>query len=139
MTNLKKMQQWLQTFPGFGDTPIRLECTQAAPQGLGLYFRGREEVSRKEDILGRRESRCKLRFALQLQQLHHNGVDPVQLPVAQLQEWVQQQSALGLAPRFGDVPQHERLLTRLVQTREDPRSGTRLQEVELTAEFTKID
>lgn len=134
MTNLQKMQQWLQTYPGWEGIPISIDFTYATPVGLGLYSRGREEVGGKEDILGRKEFRCRFRFLLQLNRFAPDGAGDV----ASFQEWVAQQSAAGLTPRFGDAPEQEKMTSKLQQVKQHPNSGTELQAVELTAEFIKI-
>lgn len=135
MTNLQKMQQWLQTYPGWEGRPIAIDFTYATPVGLGLYSRGREEESSREDILGRKEFRCRFRFLLQLNQFGRNGAGE---QVTAFQEWVAQQSALGLTPRFGDAPEQEKMTSRLQQVKKSPNAGTELLAVELTAEFIKI-
>lgn len=134
MTNLQKMQQWLQTYPGFARLPISIDFTHATPVGLGLYSRGREQKAGKEDILGRKEFRCKFLFLLQMQQFGQAAGDAV----AAFQSWVEQQSALGATPKFGDDPARETMTTRLAKVTDQHNAGTQVSAVELIAEFIKI-
>ena len=134
MTNLQKLGQWLQSYPPFAGQPPQVVFTCQTPQGLALTDSGLEEVSRKEDILGRKLVECRLHFALLLQQ---PGLEDGSQAEA-FQQWAQEQSLAQKAPTFGDIPRQERLYTRLRQLKHRVSSGVQQLAVELTAEFTKI-
>ena len=54
------------------------------------------------------------------------------------QQWVQQQSIAGLAPKFGDVPAAEQLRAQKGKLKEASQAGTATYVVTLIADFTKI-
>ena len=55
----------------------------------------------------------------------------------ELQQWIQRQSAEGLAPVFGDEPVRERIYARKGRLQKTNTAGTASYCVELTAEFVK--
>lgn len=107
MKDLEKLRRWLLTFPGWPGE-LSVDKMQAG-SATGLFPLGLEETDRKEDFLGNAQAVCRYRFALYTRL--NPGQDCAQW-LLDFQNWVQQQSIAGLAPRFGDIPHAERLQAR---------------------------
>ena len=134
MSELEKLQAWLQTFPMW-DGSLSIDVTDAVPGGMGLYPKGLQELSRREDVLGDLTIRYRWSFILHRNQAAQTQENAQWL--MELQKWAAHQCRQGLAPKFGDAPVEERL--RIceggLQHRKEGGSGyTAL----LTADFTKI-
>lgn len=134
MEQLEALRQWLRSFPRWGDAPVHIDCLPVQPENGGLYPLGMEVLERKTDLLGTVRLRCRQKFAL------HKTVCPGEDHAAwllQLQQWVLEQSALGLAPRFGDDPGAEYIRAEKGGLKELTAAGTAVYTVTLTAEFVK--
>lgn len=137
MTKLERVRQWLQTYPQWqGD--LTVDILPAGPGHAGLFPGGVEELSRKEDILGNRQTRCRLQFVLwrQIGTMEDNAVHAAWL--LDFQQWVRQQSLAGLTPQLGDVPAHESLRAEKGSLQKISPTGIGTYSVTLTAEFTKL-
>lgn len=138
MDNLEKLRQWLLRYPQWGEGwHLYVDHTDAAPGNAGLYPGGLEELSRKEDVLGNVtvKNRCAFtlyRVATGQQDGKYNAAW-----LLDFQDWVQQQSAAGLAPQFGDDPRRERLWAQKGKLKTANQTGTGLYAVTLTAEFVR--
>lgn len=138
MTNLTELGNWLRTFPKWDEGwVLHTDRTEAEPGNSGLFPLGAEELSRREDVLGNVTVACRCRFYLyrvaQQADPHANAQW-----LLEFQQWVQQQSAAGAAPQFGDEPRQERLRAEKGKLSEVSQTGTGTYVVTLTAEFTKI-
>lgn len=138
MTALETMKNWLTTFPLWNSEELYIDYTDGIPEHCGLYCRGLETVSRKEDILGGGETVNRLRF-----ELHRigdygpeNGENARWL--LQFQEWIAQQSMSGLAPVFGDIPNRERIWAEKGRLADAKQTGTARYTVSVTVEFIKL-
>ena len=131
MTDLEKMQQWLQTYSDWQDT-LQTDVTEPAPGSAGLFCEGLEERSRQADLSGNVQIACRYRFTLYRRVSRDENHT---LWLLNFQNWVQRQSALGLTPRFGDVPYLEGI-TAQKGTLKD-RGQTALYAVTLIADFTR--
>lgn len=134
MTELEQIKKWLQTFPQWDGT-IRVDVTQNVPGGMGLYPKGLQELSRREDVVGNLTVRYRWSFCLHRVRAGESQENAQWL--MELQKWAAQQCRQGLAPRFGDVPGEERLRIcegSLVRRAE----GGSGYEALLTTDFTKI-
>ncbi len=137
MEDIEKMRQWLVKFPRWGEQPLRVDHTDAAPENSGLFPAGLDELAYTRDVLGNVKVRCRYRFVLhRLAAVGDDGADNAQW-LLDLQHWVRQQSALGLAPTFGDEPAGERILAQKGRRIEGAQPGTGVYEVTLTAEFVR--
>ena len=134
MTDLEKMQQWLQTYPGWQDT-LQVDCADPAPGNAGLFCEGLEERARQEDIAGDLQISCRYRFTL-CRRVNRDGGETDAMWLLDFQNWVQRQNALGLAPRFGDVPYLEQMQAQKGMLKD--RGQTALYAVTLTADFIKV-
>lgn len=134
MEQLEVLCQWLRTFPAWGDAALHIDSLPAQPENAGVYPQGVEVLERKEDLLGNVRLHCRQRFEL------HRTVTPGQDNARWLeafQQWVQQQSALALAPRFGDDPAAEHIRGEKGRLKEITAAGTAVYAVTITAEFVK--
>ena len=134
MSELEKLENWLKTFP-LWDGSLRVDVTEAVPGGMGLYPKGLQELSRREDVLGNHTVSYRWSFALYRNQAAQTLENARWL--MELQKWAANQCRQGLAPRFGDVPAAERLRIcegSLTHRKEGGSGYTAL----LTADFTKI-
>ena len=134
MSELENLQNWLKTFP-LWDGSLTVDETEAIPGGMGIYPKGLQELSRRENVLGDLTVRYRWSFLLQRNQGAQTEENARWL--MQLQKWAANQCRLGLAPRFGDVPAEERLRIcegTLTQRKNGGSGYTAL----LTADFTKI-
>lgn len=136
MTALEKMVQWLKTFPLWEDD-LHIDDLGAAPSNTGLYPGGLEEVSRREDVLGNVTVVCRLHFLLYRRTARQQDNGESSRWLLQLQDWVQKQSAAGLAPVFGDDPKKERIRAEKGKLQEASQTGTGKYAVAITAEFEK--
>ena len=134
MTDLEKMQQWLQTYPGWEDS-LQMDITEPTPGNAGLFCEGLEERARQADILGNLQITCRYRFTLYRRVSREEGAKNARW-LLDFQNWVQRQSALGLTPRFGDIPHLERMEAQKGMLKDRVQTG--LYGVTLTAEFTRI-
>ena len=138
MECLEKLRRWLLSYPDWdAGGLLYIDFADGQPGSAGLYPQGMEEVERVTDVTGTVTARCRWHFALfrmgQRQEDHEK--DACWLMDFQL--WVQRQSALGLAPVFGDVPVRERIWARKGQQQKANAAGTGCYCVELVAEFVK--
>ncbi len=137
MTVLEKLRQWLMTFPQWDGNRMEIDYTDGVPGHTGLYPTGLQELRRREDVLGNITADC--RYVFSLYRLTHGQQDNEENAqwLLALQDWVQAQSAAGLAPTFGDVPAGERLRAENGRLKSADQTGTAVYAVTLTAEFTK--
>ena len=131
---LEKMESWLQTFPGWEDV-LHFDYADGIPGSGGLYPRGVEELSRREDVLGNTVVRCRVTFLLR--RTACPGKDSARW-LLELQKWVMEQDLLGLTPKFGDEPRTERLRAEQGKLEKSFQVGSGFYTVLLHAEFTKI-
>lgn len=132
MTALEKMKSWLQSFPMWEDT---LQIDTVSAGCCGLFPRGVTEVSRKTDILGNVTAVNKLQFVLY--RVAANLPEENSNWLLALQDWIQQQSACGQAPRFGDDPTREKILAEQGKLHSVPQASTGKYGVTLTVEYIK--
>lgn len=136
MDVLEKVRQWLITYPEWETgNLLYLDFTDGVPGNSGLYPQGLEIASRKENVLGQVTLHCRYHFTLyRVGRTADDGADARWL--LGFQDWVLQQSAAGLAPRFGDEPGLERIRAEQGKLREK-QPATDVYAVNLTAEFVR--
>lgn len=135
MQELEKLRNWLQTFPGWDSEVCFADFTEGTPGNSGLFPQGMEEVSRREDVLGNLYLRCRYRF--RLLRVADKSEDKNAQWLMDFANWVQAQSAAGLAPHFGDEPDKETMRAEKGKLSQVRQTGASTYEVLLTAEFTK--
>ena len=136
MDVLEKVRQWVQTFPLWEEGNLLfIDFTDGVPGNAGLFPTGMEVLSRREDVLGGVKLRCRYNFCIyRVGAADDGGADARWL--LQFQDWVLQQCAAGLAPRFGDEPKMETIRAEQGKLR-DRQPGMQVYAVVLTAEFVK--
>lgn len=138
MKELGMMRQFVESYPKWDQGCLMyIDYLDSVPGTGGLYPSGREEVARRGDVLGNVYVDCKLRFALYRVTCSGEDGGKYAAWLLDFQEWVERQSALGLAPQFGDIPLRERVYAERGRLTKDRGGRTGLYVVELTAEFTK--
>lgn len=142
MDALEKMRQFVASYP---DADIfekfSIDYTDNVPDNGGLFPTGLVEVSRSKDLLGNVTVRNQYNFALYTLFAKSPGDDLGATYNAEwvmgFQEWVQEQSARGLAPAFGDVPGEESISAENGQVHSADNEGTALYVVQITVNYTK--
>lgn len=135
MKDLEKLKAFLLTYSGWEDT-LFVDYTEATPGNAGLFPAGLEEISRQEDVLGNLQIACRYRFHLYRRTpAQSDGTADAQW-LLDFQSWIQQQSAAGLTPQFGDVPSRERLQAEKGALQTASQTGT--YTVTLIADFMKV-
>lgn len=132
MSVLEKITPWLQTFP-LWQGELAVDSLQPVPGSVGLFPQGLQEVSRREDVLGNVETVNRLE--LMLCRVSDGDGKQAAAWLLALQDWVNGQSAAGLAPRLGDVPAREKILARQGRLSAPAQTGTGRYAVNITAEY----
>lgn len=139
MTDLEKLKTWLATYPGWeDDKPFFVDYSTPKPGCVGLFPQGLELLSLRRDITGGQKAACRYRFYLYRASALEENQEENARWVLDFQNWVEAQSAGGLAPRFGDLPQEERLRAEGGSLQKTGKLGSGLYALTLTAEFTRI-
>jgi hypothetical protein len=132
------MREFVQSYPDY-DVLSRLDIdyTDKVPNSGGLFPSGMVEVSRRSDLLGNVTVTNQLNFALYTTLEKWEGsFDNAEWQLG-FQQWVQAQSALGLAPTFGDEPRTETITAQNGQLYSADDEGTALYVVQINVTFTK--
>lgn len=138
MTDLEKVKNWLLTFPQWEEGgQLYVDYTDAVPGNAGLYPAGLEIISRKCTVTGEIRVQNRYHFALYRITAQEESAAAAQW-LMDFQSWVQQQSAAGLAPTFGDEPSQEHIRAEKGKLKTSTTAGTGKYVVMLTAEFIKI-
>lgn len=142
MTDLEKIKEWVAAYPGFDIlSEFQVDYVDhALPGNAGIVPSGLVEVERRTDIVGNISVTNQYNFGVYCVFEKADG-DAVGAEVnadwvMDFQMWVQAQSAMGLAPVFGDAPDTERITAQngvLYET--DEGVGTYM--VQLSVLFTK--
>lgn len=142
MTALEKLKTWLAAYPGFDLlSTFQVDYTDQIPGSGGVFPAGLVEVERRQDIVGHITVANQYNFGLYYV-LEKAPGDDVGASlnagwIMDFQEWVQQQSALGLAPIFGDAPGKERITAQNGVLYEADEEGTATYMVQLSVLFQK--
>lgn len=139
MSVLEKLMSWLQTFPQW-DERVRVDSLESVPGSLGLFPQGVQELGSREDILGNVQVDNRLTVVLYRITAGEDDRQENARWLLALQDWVQQQSLAGLAPRLGDVPHRQRIRAERGRLKAPAQTGTGRYAVTITADYvTKID
>lgn len=142
MTALQKIREWITTFPQYSELrEFSVDFTAAEPGNGGIMPGGVAELSRKRDIWGNvtvtNQYNFTLWFVFEKAQDDDEGAEKNAQFLMDFQNWVQQQSATGRAPTFGDAPRTESITAQNGALYGTDAEGTALYTVQLTAEFIK--
>lgn len=142
MTALEKMQNFIKMYPGYDQLEqFNIDYTDAVPNAGGIMPGGLVELETKTDIFGNRTVHNQLNFAIYCRFAKDPG-DDVSAGVnaewvADFQQWVQEQSAMGNAPEFGDEPWAERITAQNGMIFEADEEGTAIYMVQIAVTYRK--
>ena len=147
-TALEKMRDFVSSYPDADILEeLTIDYTDNVPNVGGLFPGGLVEVSRSRDVLPRELGGTmrvfnQYNFALYTKFEKSPDEDYGATLNAEwligFQEWIQEQSAKGLAPTFGDEPSLERLSAQNGTLFSADEEGTALYVVQLSASFVRI-
>lgn len=142
MTALEKIRKWLATYPEFSILEqFRVDFTDQIPANGGIFPSGLVEVGRRQDIWGNVTVTNQYNFGLYYVFEKAPGDDTGATINADwimtFQEWAQEQSILGLAPVFGDVPREERIMAQNGVLYSSTDEGQATYMVQLSVRFMK--
>lgn len=136
MTVLDKVRQWLSTYPKW-DEKMYIDYTDPSPGNTGVFPQGVQELSRRQDVVGNVTVENRLSFTLLRITAGQQDGQQQAAWLMEFQDWVQQQSAAGKAPIFGDVQSKEKLWAEQGKLKAVNQAGTARYTVRLIAQFTK--
>lgn len=142
MSALKKIREWLATFPGYERLQsLQVDYLAAEPNSGSIAPSGLIEVSRKENIFGEVTVTKQYNFGLYYVFAKATEDDEGSTENAEwitdLQEWVLEQSILGRAPTFGDEPKTEEIKAQNGTIYGATEEGTAIYMVQLSVKFIK--
>lgn len=138
MTALDTMRDFVQSYPDYEIlSRLDIDYTDKVPNSGGLFPSGMVEVSRRCDLLGNVTVTNQLNFALYTTLEKWEGSPDNAEWQLGFQQWVQAQSALGLAPTFGDEPRHERITAQNGQLYSAGEEGTALYVIQINVTYVK--
>ena len=139
---LETMRAFVASYP-YADTlgDLAIDYTDHIPNCAGLFPSGMVELARERDVLGNVTCVNQFNFALYtvMEKSPNEDISATYNAewVMDFQRWVQQQSATGLAPVFGDEPRRETLVAQngAIYSAED--EGWAIYAIQITATFVK--
>ena len=142
MNALEKVRNWLAKFPGHDILgQFQVDYTDQVPGYGGVFPSGLVEVERKRDICGNVTVTNQYNFGLYYVFEKSPGDDVGATInadwIMDFQLWAQEQSVLGLAPAFGDVPNQERIIAQNGVLYDASEEGTATYMVQLSIQFIK--
>lgn len=142
MSALKRIRDWLATFPGYDRLQsLRVDYLAADPDNASIAPSGLIEVSRKENIFGDTTVELQYNFGLYYNFAKAAEDDEGSTEnadwISDLQQWVLDQSILGQAPVFGDEPKTEKIKAQNGTIYGATEEGTAIYMVQLSVNFTK--
>lgn len=142
MNALETVRDWLTTFPQFNVlTGFQVDYTDKIPSTGGILPDGLVELSRRQDIVGNVTVTNQYNFGLYyvFEKAPNDDVGAAENAdwIVDLQEWVQEQSATGAAPVFGDDPREERITAQNGTLMEANEEGTGVYVVQMSVRFIK--
>ena len=142
MTALEKIKQFEESYPGASAlASIMVDYTDQIPANGGIFPSGLVEISRKTDICGNvtvyDQYNFGLRYIFEKSPGDDDGATQNAAWIMGLQEWVQEQSALGNAPVFGDVPQEETISAQNGSLFDTDEEGIAVYFVQISVKFTR--
>ena len=133
MTVWQKLEQWLAAWPEM--VPLARDGYGPAPDQASLMAEGSRELDRWQDALGNVTVEYRQDYSLHLCLAREDGRP--ELWLERLGDWLLRQSALGLAPVFGDQPAAEGVaVSHPIQVKRSP-EGTAVYKMELSVTFRR--
>lgn len=141
-TALEKVKAFVASFPGADVlAELAIDYADRIPDTAGLFPSGLVEVRRVPDVLGNVTVVNQYNFALYTVMSKAPGDDAGATLNAEwvqaFQEWVQEQSVLGLAPTFGDDPRQERITAQNGAIYSADAEGVAVYAIQISVTFTK--
>lgn len=142
MSPITKIQDWLNTYEGISRIrDLRIDYYSPQPDNGSIDPSGVQIISIKEDILGNKTVDQQYNFALYYVLAKEPGDDSGSEDNAawllDFQEWVNEQSLLGLAPTFGDDPKTEQIKAQNGSLTQATMDGVAIYMVQLSVNFIK--
>lgn len=142
MTVLEKIREFVRRYPGADILrDFQVDFCDQIPSNGGVFPSGLVEVSRRSDILGNvtvtNQYNLGLYYVFEKAPGDDNGATRNADWLMDFQEWVQEQSAKGLALTFGDVPKKERIMAQNGVLYDADGEGTATYMVQLSVQFQK--
>lgn len=142
MTALEKLRDWLATYEGFEIlSKFHVDYIDQTPCTGSVFPTGMVEVGRHTDILGNVTVENQYNFGLYYVFEKASGDDENTTEnanwIMDFQEWIQKQSATGVAPVFGDVPQEEKIIAQNGALYDAKTEGLGTYLVQLSIKFKK--
>ena len=143
MTALEQITEFVKSYPGADILrDFQVDFTDQIPANGGIFPSGLVEISRKTDLLGNTTITNQYNFGLYYVFEKAPGDDVGAAVNADwlmdFQEWVQERSALGEAPTFGDRPRQERIMAQNGVLYDAQDEGLATYMVQLSVQFVKI-
>lgn len=143
MSDLEKVREWIKTYPGSKDIEdYQVDLLDQIPYQNSIAPAGLVEISRREDLIGNVTAENQYNFGLYYafpkDPQNNSGATENATWLMDFQKWVQEQSARGLTPKFGDIPKTERISAQNGTIYGTDEEGTAVYVVQLSANFTKV-
>ena len=142
MTALEKIRAFVGAYPNAGVLRcFQVDYTDRIPFNGGIFPSGLVEVQRRQDIFGNVTITNQYNFGIYyvFEKAPGDDIGATENAdwVMDFQEWVQAQSAMGVAPVFGDTPRKEKITAQngVLYAAED--EGTAMYMVQLAVQFVK--
>ncbi len=139
---LDRLRKWLEQWPGWdGFGPVAVDGLGVLGGGVSLRPGGVTEAAHRVDILGGGVLRLRYRFWLDIKMEKAPGdglgAEENARKLLGLQDWVNGQSAAGLAPRMGDGEGQEVIRAEEGALQSTDREGLAVYRLVLTVEQEK--
>ena len=141
-TALETMREFVASYPGMDVLAgLAIDYADRVPDCASLFPSGLVEVRRTKDVLGNVTTDNQYNFVLYTVLGKAPGDDEIATLNAEwvqaFQEWVQERSALGLAPTFGDEPRRERITAQNGAIYSADPEGTAVYAIQISVSFTR--
>lgn len=140
-TYFEQLLQWLARCPALTGIALRVDDLPPAAGTGALFPKGVEQTDRWQNLLGQVTARQKMQLVLRLNLPFVPGDTELTAQTArrllELQAWVAEQSAAGLAPQLGNAdPMQETLTAGAARLEQANDEGSAVYTVTLTAHYT---
>lgn len=140
ITDLQRMKDFIASYPGFDILgTFNVDYTDQVPSTGAIFPSGLTEIARREDILGNVTLTNQYNFGLYCV-FAKDGDMGAQVNadwVMDFQNWAQEQSARGLAPKFGNTGDKETLKAQNGIMYDQADEGTATYMVQLSVQFKR--
>lgn len=140
MTDLEKIKNFVSTYPGFDILgQFDVDYTDQVPSTGAIFPSGLTEIARREDILGNVTLTNQYNFGLYCVFAKDGNLNAAANAdwVMDFQNWVQEQSVKGLAPRFGSMGEKETIKAQNGVMYDQADEGMATYMVQISVQFKK--